>query len=95
MTQVEAGVASEAMADDELFAHVVSHRTVFFRQNWVDYSTLVRGQLRVIPTADQMADWRSDYNNMQREMFFGEAPDFDVVMEKVRGFQDAFNRRQV
>jgi hypothetical protein len=92
---IEAGVASEAMADDELFTQVASHRSVFFRQNWVDYSTLIRGKLRIIPTDDQMPDWRSDYNTMQREMFFGEAPDFDLVMEKVRGFQDAFNQRQV
>jgi len=92
---IEAGVATAAMADDELFTHVASHRIVFFRQNWVDYSTLVRGHLKVVPTDDQMRDWRSDYNNMQREMFFGEAPDFEVVMEKVRGFQDAFNQGHV
>lgn len=89
---IEAGVATEAMADEALFEHVASHRVVFFRQNWVDYSTLVRGQLRLVPTDDQMSDWRSDYNNMQQEMFFGEAPDFDSVMEKVRGFQDVFNQ---
>lgn len=91
---IEAGVANEAMADDELFAHVASHRTVFFRLNWVDYSTLVRGQLRVIPTDDQLSDWRSDYVSMQQEMFFGEAPEFEIVMEKVRWFQDAFNHGQ-
>ncbi|MDD8046186.1 MAG: nucleotidyl transferase AbiEii/AbiGii toxin family protein [Verrucomicrobiota bacterium] len=92
---IEAGVAGEAMADKELFAHVASHRVVFFRQNWVDYSTLARGQLRVVPTDEQMPEWRSDYNNMLQEMFFGEAPDFERVLEKVRGFQDAFNQGQV
>ncbi len=92
---IEAGVAKEAMADDKLFAHVASHRVVFFRQNWVDYSTLVRGQLRLVPTDDQMSDWRADYSNMQQEMFFGEAPDFENVIKKVRGFQDDFNQGQV
>lgn len=92
---IEAGVADEAMADEELFAHVAGHREVFFRYTWVDYSTLVRGQLRLVPTDAQMPDWRSDYGNMQQEMFFGEAPGFEVVMEKVRGFQDAFNQVQV
>lgn len=91
---IEAGIASEAMADDALFAHVANHRVVFFRQNWVDYATLVRGQLRLVPTDGQLPEWRSDYRNMQREMFFGEAPGFEIVMEKVRRFQDAFNQGQ-
>ena len=91
---IEAGVATDAMVDEALFAHVASHRVVFFRQNWVDYSTLVQGQLRLVPTESQMSDWRSDYNNMQQEMFFGVAPDFDSVIEKVRGFQDRFNQKR-
>lgn len=89
---IEEGISNEAIADVELFAHVASHRIFFFRQNWVDYSTLVRGQLRLVPTVDQMPDWRTDYSNMQKEMFFGDAPDFDTVIEKVRGFQDGFNQ---
>jgi hypothetical protein len=89
---IEAGVANDAIADDVLFASVASHRQVFFRQNWVDYSTLIRGQLRLVPADDQLEDWRADYNNMQQEMFFGEAPDFDVIMKHVREFQDAFNQ---
>lgn len=89
---IEAGIADEAAADRVLFDHVASHREVFFRQNWVDYSTLTPGQLRLLPTEAQLSDWRSDYNSMQKEMFFGEAPGFDVVLEKVRGFQDQFNQ---
>jgi hypothetical protein len=88
---IDAGVADEAINDEQLFAQVASHRVVFFRQNWVDYSTLVRGKLRVVPIDDQMTDWRSDYNNMKQEMFFGEAPNFEIVMERVRAFQDTFN----
>lgn len=92
---IEAGVANDAIADDVLFSDVASHREVFFRQNWVDYSTLVRGQMRLVPADDQLEDWRSDYNNMQKEMFFGEAPSFEIVMEKVRRFQDDFNQGQM
>ena len=92
---IEAGVAAEAMADEELFARVAGHRAVFFRHNWLDYATLVRGRLRVVPTDDQIPGWRSDYGNMQREMFFGEAPDFEIVMETARRFQDSFNQGHV
>jgi hypothetical protein len=89
---IEAGVGDEAIDDEQLFAHVASHRVVFFRQNWVDYSTLVRGKLRVVPIDEQMSDWRSDYNNMKQEMFFGEAPNFEIVMDRIRVFQNTFNQ---
>ncbi|HEX9778294.1 MAG TPA: nucleotidyl transferase AbiEii/AbiGii toxin family protein [Geopsychrobacteraceae bacterium] len=89
---IEAGVADEAAADLDLFSSVAGHRVVFFRYTWVDYSTLVPGQLRLLPTEEQMADWRSDYNNMQQEMFYGQPPGFDDVLETVRGFQDRFNQ---
>ena len=88
---IQAGVADEAAADHELFSNVVRHRKLFFRQNWVDYSTMVRGQLRIIPDERHMPDWRSDYEKMQPEMFFGQAPDFDIIIETVRSFQDRFN----
>jgi len=88
---IEAGVASEAMADTELFLRVSNHRSVFFRHTWMDYSTLAKGTLRLVPSEDQMPEWSSDYYNMQKEIFFGEAPEFDAIIAKVRGFQDAFN----
>ncbi|MCK5878700.1 MAG: nucleotidyl transferase AbiEii/AbiGii toxin family protein [Holophagae bacterium] len=88
---IEAGIADDAVADDELFGRVAGHRIVFFRQNWVNYDTLVRGQLKLVPADNQLPDWRSDYNNMKKEMFFGDAPDFGKVIDKVREFQDKFN----
>ena len=89
---IEAGVADKAAADLELFSRIAGHREVYFRYSWFDYTTLAPGQLRLLPTEEQMPDWRSDYNNMQQEMFFGEAPGFDVIMDKVRAFQDRFNK---
>jgi hypothetical protein len=89
---IEAGVASEALADSALFASVARHRAIFFHQNWMNYNTLARGHLRLIPDDDQLPEWRSDYNDMQREMFFDEKPDFEKVMAAIRKFQDEFNR---
>ena len=58
----------------------------------MNYNTLTRGQLHLIPNDDQWSEWRSDYNNMQQEMFFDEKPDFEKVMMAIRKFQDEFNR---
>ena len=87
---LEAGVANEAMADEELFAHVTSDCQVFFRRNRVDYSSLVRGELQVVPTDEQIPDRLSDFGNLQQEMFLNEVPNFESISEKIRELQDAF-----
>lgn len=88
---IKAGVASEAIADKELFLRLAKHRSVSFRQTWMDYSTLAKGKLNLVPSNEQMPEWRADYNNMQKEIFFGEAPEFDEIIARVQDFQDSFN----
>ncbi len=92
---IQAGIADVAAADRELFFRIAEHRKIFFRYTWVDYTTLVPGQLRLVPSDAQLQDWRSDYNAMRTEMFFGDVPDFDEIIDVVRRFQDAFNQGQV
>ncbi len=91
---IQAGIADSAAADIDLFWRVADHRKIYFRYSWVDYATLVPGQLRLIPTESELLKWRSDYNNMQQEMFYGEVPDFDEIIKVVGRFQDTFNQRQ-
>jgi hypothetical protein len=89
---ISRGIGGEAAADLDLFERVARHRKVFFRQSWVDYGTLCKGCLRIIPLDEQSADWRRDYEAMRGEMFFDEPPSFDEVLAAVQGFQDEFNR---
>lgn len=88
---IEKGVASKALQDMALFERVASHRQVYFRQNWVDYETLKRGSIRLLPRADQDADWRSDYEAMRGEMFAGETPPFDDILSTVHLFELELN----
>lgn len=53
---------------------------------------LRKGHLRLMPPADQEAEWRSDYNAMREEMFFEEPPPFDEVLAAVRQFEEEFNQ---
>jgi predicted nucleotidyltransferase component of viral defense system len=89
---IEAGVGQKASQDLGLFARIATHRQVYFRQNWVDYDTLKPGSLRLVPTEDQISDWRSDYAAMKDEMFFDKPPAFDELIERIREFQDIFNK---
>lgn len=84
------GVADGAAADRDLFQRCAEHRRVFFRQNWVDYSTLTPATLRLLPADAHLAGWRRDYEQMQGPMFFGDAPSFDDILKVVGDFQRRF-----
>ena len=76
---------------DDIFTRTVQHRKIYFNWSWMDYSTLSRGTLRVVPLPEQEAEWRQDYQAMSGEMFFGEVPDFDEVLRVIGEFQEGFN----
>jgi predicted nucleotidyltransferase component of viral defense system len=86
-----AGVGERALADNPLFRRVAEHREIFFRYAWVDYSTHKPGAFRLVPPADHLPAWKSDYEAMLGPMFFGEVPDFDEIMEAVSEFEKTFN----
>jgi hypothetical protein len=78
------GIAAKAVASPGLFERVATHREIFFNWSWMDDSTLRPGHLRIVPPADQVQAWRLDYESMRREMFFGDVPGFDEIMDVVR-----------
>ena len=86
------GVAERAAEDRPLFDRVASHREIFFRWSWVDYSTLHPGALQFVPPAQHLDDWRKDYQEMQGHMFFGEVPTFDEILRVVGDFEKRFNQ---
>lgn len=90
---INAGIGSKAADDLELFARIASHRQVYFRYTWVDYTTMCPGRLRLVPASDQVAAWKLDYGAMKEEMIFGSSPDFEEILRTVRLFQDKFNHK--
>lgn len=88
---IEKGVADQALADAGLFDRVAAHRQLFFKQSWMDYSTLRPGSLRLVPLPYQVPVWRKDYTDMAKEMFFGSVPSFDEVLGVVGKFENQFN----
>jgi hypothetical protein len=86
------GIADNALLDPNLFTGIAEHRVIFFKQSWVKYDTLKQGSLRLLPQGDQIAAWRQDYKAMRTEMFFGQVPEFDEILEVVGNFEKKFNR---
>ena len=89
---IKKGVSDGAIRNTDLFNSVAEHRAVFFKQNWMDYNTLKRRSLRLIPPQDEIAKWKQDYSAMRGVMFFGEEPDFEEILEVVRNFEKVFNQ---
>lgn len=88
---IHKGVADRASQDLDLFKRIATHREIYFNWSWMDYATLRKGTLRIVPLDDQIAEWQRDYAAMREEMFFGEVPTFDVIMRAVGAFEKAFN----
>jgi hypothetical protein len=84
------GIADSAMADEGLFESVIEHRQAFFNQNWVDYSTLKKGSLKLVPSSEHMDGWQKDYEEM-KEMFLGEPPTFEVILGSIRELESKLN----
>lgn len=88
---IQKGVADQALADFGLFERVAAYREAFFGYRWMDYKTLRRGSLRVLPLANQLTAWQTDYQSMQAEMFFGDVPRFNEILRVVGEFERNFN----
>lgn len=88
---IQAGIGDEAAQDIDLFQRVAAHRQVFFRYTWFDYSTLSLDRLRMVPTEADRSAWQADYENMQREMFYGDVPTFEEILAVVGEFQARLN----
>ncbi len=88
------GIGEEALADAGLFERVARHRELFWSQSWVDYSTLRRGFLQLLPAESEIPSWTDDYAAMG-EMIFGEPPAFDEILAEVARFQSRLNSVRV
>jgi len=86
------GFSNEAISEPDLFSRVVLHNSLFFRKSWVDYESLLKGNLHLIPKAEQLAEWKKDYESMSKEMFFEDPPKFDEIMIVIQKFEEEFNR---
>jgi hypothetical protein len=87
------GIAERAVRDVDLFDRVAAHRAVFFRRSREAQASFMPGNLRLVPSAGRLAQWRPDHDAMRESMFFGEAPEFDEVLVVVSGFEARFNAR--
>jgi hypothetical protein len=82
-----------ALADLALLEQVVAHKQHFFRESAAHYELAKKGTLRLAPSPQLEDALRRDYEKM-REMYFGQEPSLDEVMQDIRLLEETFNERQ-
>jgi hypothetical protein len=84
------GVSLQALADHELHRQLVRHREWYSRLQWVDYSSLSRERVSFLPPDEVIDLYRADYSTMREHMIYREAPDFDEIIQQLKGLQGEF-----
>lgn len=80
-----------ALSNRQMLDAVREHNLVAFRQAWKRFEEAVPGTIRLVPQPELRAVLEQDYDAMQG-MLFGEAPDFDWIVERIQEAEDAANR---
>jgi hypothetical protein len=88
---IRKGVARSAEERLELLERVAQHKSLFFKSSWAKYGEASKGMLRISPPVQRVGVLREDYARMQ-EMFFGEPPEFEVMMAALKTWEAQFNR---
>lgn len=87
----EKGIADTALKQPELLQQVVQNKNLMFRDNKASYETATLEELKLMPTDDMLPAIQKDYAAMQ-EMFMGDAPDFEVVMQCLAELEEQIHK---
>lgn len=83
-------VKQRALSSLDLLKSVVDFKMTFWRSNAARYDLCAPGTLRLMPPEEAMSLIEQDYVAM-RNMIFGEAPDFDKMMEAISDLETEIN----
>ena len=85
-----AGVTTKAIAREDLYPAVVQQRSIYYRYPGVDYGALLLDGFHFIPQGAARDAWQHDYESMQSDMFYGERPPFEEVLNTLRDLETTF-----
>ncbi|MBU2583099.1 MAG: nucleotidyl transferase AbiEii/AbiGii toxin family protein [Alphaproteobacteria bacterium] len=84
--------AGKALRDHGLLDKVREHKLALFRRGWEKLNEAVPGSVRLVPQATIQDDLKRDYEAMQG-MMFGDAPEFDWIIDQLAGLEAAINAK--
>lgn len=80
-------VGIDALADHELYNHLIQHRQRYMRIGWVDYASLGHETISFLPIEEVIADYRVDYETMREQMIYEEVVPFDDIISALKSLQ--------
>jgi len=83
---LDAPAAQAVLEDKSFYDRLVSHRQQYVRLAGVDYEKMTSRNLCFVPFPEWIEDFRTDYEAMQRSMIYGDSPDFDRLMRRLKFF---------
>ena len=86
----ESAEGKKAIADHELLAKVREHKQALFRRGWEKLDEAVPGSVHLVPQETIRDDLKRDYQAMQG-MMFGDAPEFDWIIERLAELEAVIN----
>jgi len=85
-------IGKTSLADRQLLADVVKHKSIFFRASYANYEACLTGGLRLIPGKVQQDALRLDYEKMIADgMFEGEPPSFESIVNRLKALEKEIN----
>lgn len=84
------GVQEAAFEEIKLLDSVINFKQRFYPCGWANYADASAGHLKLIPSQAHVVELKKDYAQM-REMIFGEALDFDSILEKLAAVETEVN----
>lgn len=83
-------IGESALERLDLLDRVVEHKKTFFQLARANYDEARGGNIHLLPHEARLAALRVDYEKM-RDMFFGEVPSFDSILESLGSLEAAIN----
>jgi len=83
-----------ALQTPELFNSIVKHRRKYTPLQEVNYDNHLPALIKFIPPTEQLAEWETDYKQMQENMIYGEALAFTELIAKLNDLQKQINAIQ-
>jgi hypothetical protein len=80
----------DALADHDLYDHLIRHRQWYSRISWVNYESLGYATLSFLPPPAVFEMYRQDYQDMLSTMIYGEALSFDNLIDQLKILQGRF-----
>lgn len=84
--------AYSAIQNDELWESIRHHREIFTSVSGMDYTPDVRKRLVLVPREDIISAWEEDYKTMCTSMIYGEKPNFNQLIERMRELENRFHQ---